>query len=131
MGDDAHEMRFAHGRDLEHFGYSAHVGQRGAHEVDVVILDEWIEVPAVAPLRARSQRNVYFLAQDREILEKGFCADGVLHKKWGQIFDQVAAANRIGKIESLMEIDSPVAILSHAVAHRGADVAHSGYALAC
>ena len=56
-GIDADEMRLADRGDLHHLGDAADVGQRGAHVIDVVVLHQLVEVPAVAPLFAGRDRD--------------------------------------------------------------------------
>ena len=51
-------------------------------------------------------------------------ADRVFYKEGSKIFDRVAAANGVRKIEALMEIDYPVAIFADAFSHLGALLAH-------
>ena len=52
VGDDADEVGFAESHDFEHLGDAANIGERGAKEVDGVMLDKGVEVPAVAPFFA-------------------------------------------------------------------------------
>jgi hypothetical protein len=56
MGHNADIVSLTQGRDLDHFGDAADVGQRGPDEIQVVVLHQAVEVPALAPLFAGRQR---------------------------------------------------------------------------
>ena len=105
MRNDADEMGFADGGNFHHLSDAADIGQGGAYKINVVIFDELVEVPPVAPLFARCQGNIHFLAQDRNVLQKGFGADRIFDEERSQVLDQVAAANGIVEVEALVEID--------------------------
>ena len=85
MRNDAYKMGFANRGNLHHFSNAADVGQGGADEINVVIFNQLVEVPPVAPFLARSQRNVHFLAQDRKVLQEGLRADRIFDEEWSQV----------------------------------------------
>jgi hypothetical protein len=130
VGNDADKVGFTDGGDLHHLRDAAHVRQRGAYKVDGVIFDQLIEVPSVSPFLACGQGNIDFAAQDGEVLLKGFRAHRVFHEEGSEVFNRVAAANGIGQVETLMEVDAPVAIFADTFPHLGALSAHDVDALA-
>ena len=111
MRDDAYGVRLAHRRDLHHLRDAADIGQRGAHVVDVVVLHEPVEVPALAPLLAVRQRAGGHLAQLGDVLERVLVAHRVFYQEGLVLLDQLAAAQRVGEVEPLVEVDGEVAVL--------------------
>ena len=95
-----------------------------------VIFDERVEVPAIAPLFAGGQGDVDLLAEDGQVLKEGLGADGVFDEEGGEVLNHVAAADGVGEIEALVEVDGPVAVFADTFAHGGAHIAHGGDALA-
>ena len=92
------------------------LGRVARTKVDGMMLDERVEVPAVAPLFAGGQGDIDFLAKDGQILQKGLSADGVFDEEGREVLDQVAAADGFGEIEALMEVDGPFAVFADAFA---------------
>src|ERR1017187_3999268 len=84
------------------------------------MLNEGVEVPAIAPLFAGGQRDVDFSDLDGKVLLEGFCTDCVFDEKRSEVFNLVAAANGVGKIEALVKVDDPIGILAHTFAGSGA-----------
>src|SRR5215813_12961955 len=66
--NDSNEMRFTQGSNLHHLRYAAYVGQGSPDKVDIMMFDERVEVPSIAPLLTRSQRHVDLAAQNRQVL---------------------------------------------------------------
>ena len=54
--DNPDVVRFAQGADPDHLGDAADVGQRAASKLEVVVLDQFVEVPARAPLLTGGER---------------------------------------------------------------------------
>ena len=44
--------------------------------------------------------------------QEGLGADRIFDEEGGEIFDQVAAANGVGEVEALVEVDAPVAVFA-------------------
>ena len=109
-------MRLADCRNLHHFGNAAHVRQRGAHVINIVVLHQRIEIPAIPPFLARRDGNLYELSQTRQVFAEGLRTHGILDEEGRKRFDQVASANGVRQIESLMKINAPVAVFAHAFA---------------
>src|SRR5262249_55618320 len=103
---------------------------RGAIEVDIVRFHELVEVPTIAPLLAGCDRHFHGPAKDGKVFVERLRTDRVFDEERGEIFDQIAAANRFGEIEALVEIDAPIAVLADAFAHLHAFVVHRIQALA-
>src|SRR5262249_39842926 len=61
-------------------------------------------------------RHAHLAAENWEILREGFGADGVLDEVRCEFFDQFAAADGLGEVEALVEVDAPVAGLTYALA---------------
>src|SRR5437763_14480458 len=120
--DDTDKVRLADRGNLHHFGDAAHVWQGGAHVVDVVILHQRVEIPAVAPFFASGDGNFDQLPQARKVFAKGFRAHGILDEEGRQRLDEIAAANGVRQVESLMKINAPIAVFSHAFARLNAFV---------
>ena len=115
---------------FEHLGDAADVGEGGADEVDVMMLDEGVEVPAIAPLFSGGEGDVDLLAEDGQVLLEGFGADGVFDEEGGEVFDFVAAADGFVEIEALVEVDAPFAVFADTFAGGGALFAEMRDALA-
>ena len=114
--DDADGVRLAHGGDLHHLRDPADVGQRRPDEVDVVVLDQPVEVPAQAPLLAVRQGHRRHLAQLGDVRQRVLVAHGVLDEERVVGLDRLAAAQGVAKVEALMEVDAPVASGSDSLA---------------
>ena len=99
------------------------LGRVARQEVDGVILDEGVEVPAIAPLFAGGKRDIDFLAQDGQVLKEGFSADGVFNEEGREVLDLVAAADGFVEIEALVEVDAPFAVFADTFARGGALIA--------
>ena len=110
-------MCFANGRNLHHLGNAAHIGQRGAHVIDIVVFHQLVEIPAAAPFLARRNRHFHHGPEFRQISDKRLRAYGIFNEIRRQAFDQIAAAHGVGKIEALVEVDAEIAVLAHAVTH--------------
>ena len=108
---------------------ATHIGQCRADEIDVVVFHQAIEIPAISPFLASSQRNVHFAAQDGKILLKRLGADGVFDEERSKFLDLVAAANGVHEVEALMKIDYPIGVLANTFPHLGAFFAKMGNAL--
>ena len=80
MGNDTGEMGFADGCDFQHFRNAADVGKRGADIVDIVIFDQLVEVPAVAPFLAGRDRYADFTAEEWDIFEESLRANRIFDK---------------------------------------------------
>src|SRR4051812_48312442 len=116
MRHDTDEVRLANRGDLHHLGDAPHVRQCGADIVDIMMLHQLVEVPAISPLLAGGNRDLDHSPQNRQVLLKRLRPDRVLYKKRRKALDQVASANRVRKIKPLVEIDHPIAALSDAIA---------------
>src|SRR5947209_1221086 len=88
MRHDTNEMSFADGRDFHHLGDSSDVGQGGTKVVDIVVFDQLVEVPTIAPLFSRSERNFYAAAEDRQILAECLIPHRIFDKERLELFDQ-------------------------------------------
>src|ERR1700675_1132608 len=130
MRNDADKVRLAYGRDLHHLGDSADIRERHANVVEIVILNQLVEVPAIAPLLAGGERHLDGSTQDRQILLESFGADRVFDKERRQVFDEPAPSNSVRQIEPLVEIDTEVAVLADAVARLCAIVVKLVYSFA-
>ena len=117
MGHDADIVRLAEGGDLHHFRDAADVGQRRADVIEVVILDQAMEIPALAPFLASGNGHRGQLPQFRNILVERLGAHGILDEIRFQIFQFLAGANGVGKIETLVQVNDPVTILAHPFPH--------------
>src|SRR5438874_997724 len=91
--DDTDKVRLAKRGNLHHFGDAANVWQRGTDIVDVVILHERVEIPAVAPFFARRDGNFDQLPKARKVFAKGLRAHGILDEEGRKRLDEIAAAN--------------------------------------
>ena len=98
MGSHPDIVGFAQGRDLHHFGDAADVGERGAIEIDVVVFDEPVEVPTLAPFLAGAERATRHRAQPRDILQKRLGPHGILDHKRLEFLDAAARSQRVGII---------------------------------
>ncbi len=114
---DADGVRLADGRDLHHLGDAADVGQRRADVVDVVVLDELVEVPPVAPFLAVGEGDGRHLPQLRQVHEGVLVAHGILDEVGLVLLDPAARAQRVVEVEALVEVDAPVAVRADALAH--------------
>ena len=114
MRNDADEMRFADRRDLHHLRDSAYVRQRGADIIDVVVFHQTVEIPAISPFLSGGDRHLHHFAQLRKIVIESLGPHRVLNEKRRERFDQVASADRVRKIEALVEVDAEIAILTDA-----------------
>src|SRR4051812_6680179 len=123
-----YEVGFAQRSNLVHLGDPANIGKRRPEKVDVVILYQRVEIPAISPLLAGRYRHSHFPAQDREVLLKGFGPHRIFHKKRSEILDCIAAPNGVGQVEALMEIDAPISVLSHTLPHLRAYLGHGSNA---
>src|SRR5262249_34916067 len=117
MGGDSYEVSLAESGDLHHLGDAADVWKRGAHIIDGMVFDERVEVPAVAPLLSSGKRNVDLAAKGGNVLEEGFGADGIFDEERVVLLDEVAAADSVGEVEALVEVDAPVAVFTDAFAY--------------
>src|SRR5438105_4782658 len=63
MGNNADEVCLADRGDLHHLRDPADVRERCANVVDIVVLDQLVKVPAVAPLLAGRDRDSYHSPQ--------------------------------------------------------------------
>src|SRR5579862_865472 len=120
MRDDSDEMRLADGGDFYQLGDAADVGKGDPHVVEIVILDKFVEIPALAPFLAGRERNGGHFSQLGDIFEKGFGPDGILDQVGFQVFKELASADGVGEVEALMEVDGEVAVLSDSFAGLGA-----------
>src|SRR5438094_6408115 len=114
--DDTDKVRLADRGNLHHFGDAAHVWQGGADVVVVVILHQLVEIPAIAPFLARRDGDLHQLSQARKVFAKGLRAHRILDEEGRKRLDEIAAAYGVRQFESLVKIDAPIAILSHAFA---------------
>ena len=81
-----------------------------------VVLDQLVEVPAVAPFLPGGQRHADLLAEDRQVLVERLGADRVFHEERLDVLDHFARANGVAEVEPLVKIDAPVAVLADAFA---------------
>ncbi len=117
MRDDADRVGLADGGDFHHLGDAAHVRQRGANEVHVVVLHERVEIPLESPLFAVGQRHRRHLPELGKVLQRVLVADRVFDEEGVVRFDSLAGTQRVVQLEALVKVDAPVAVRAHALAH--------------
>ena len=59
-------------------------------------------------------------AQQRQVFAEGLVAHRVFDEVGREVLDQIAAANGVGEVEALVEVDAPIAVLADAFAGLGA-----------
>ena len=116
MRNDSHEMRFANRGDLHHFSNATDIRQRCTNVIDVVLFYQLVEVPAVAPFFSGRDRHFGLAPQQRQVFQKCLRAYRIFDEVGSQVLDQAASAHCFGKIEALVKVDAPVAVLTDAIA---------------
>ena len=130
MRDDADVVRLAQRADADHLGDAADVRQRAADEVEVVVLDQLVEIPAGAPFLAGGERHAGEAAQLGDVLEERVGLHRIFDQIGLELLDQAAAAQRVGEREALVEVHHEIAARTDAFACGAAVGLHLPYALA-
>src|SRR5205085_6094219 len=84
--------------------------------IDIMVLHQFVEVPAIAPLFSGSNRHSDHSPQLRDVLQESLGAHGIFDKIRREAFDQSASSYGVGQVEPLVEIDAPIASFADAVA---------------
>jgi hypothetical protein len=85
--------------------------------VDVVVLDQPVEIPPEAPLLAVGQRHRGHRPQLGDVLERMLVADRIFDEERIELLHHLAGAHRVVEVEALVQVDAPVAVRTHALAH--------------
>ena len=128
--DDADVVRLAQGADADHLGDAADVRKRAADEVEVMVLDQLVEIPPGTPFLTGRQRHAGEAAQLGNVLQERVGLHRILDQVGLELFDQAAAAQRVGEREALVEVHHEIAARADAFAGGAAVGLHLPYALA-